>query len=81
MNATSATVATCRTCKGWTLIIMNCADDTADDLRDNAKSISDHVKRGRDINTVAPEALKAATLTPCKCPRPEKPVRGKVARK
>ena len=63
----SATVATCRTCKGWTLVIVNDPDDTKDDLRDNARSVSDAVKRGRDIHTMTVVAFQS--LSPCSCPR------------
>lgn len=66
----SATVATCRACNGWTLVIVNSPDDTDKDRRSNAKSVADHVKRGRDIHTMALDAWHS--LAPCKCPRREK---------
>lgn len=69
-DAINATVATCRTCNGWTLLIANCADDTADDRRDNAKSVAAAIKNGRDIHTMTMDAARA--LGVCKCPRPEK---------
>lgn len=75
--AINATVATCRTCNGWTLLIMNFADDTTEDLRSNAKSITEAVKRGRDIHTMTPDDAKLKAATVCSCPRPVKPARRK----
>ena len=69
MPAINVTCATCRTCTGWTLIIVNHDDDTAADRRSAAKSVATHIAAGRDINTISVEASR--TATPCKCPRPE----------
>lgn len=69
-DAINATVATCRTCSGWTLLIANYPDDTAEDRRENAKAVTAALKNGRDIHTKTLDEARA--IKACVCPRPTK---------